>query len=109
MQPGVALVGLAGIFAGEICERQSFSPTRLVRLSPAGTITASWKLPSCIDGFSTALDASFRRVLLGIGHGYGKCDLTHATDEAATIDGSRIRVISQDPSAHGSNSWPLGW
>jgi hypothetical protein len=110
---GCALIspawGRVGIYAGEICKPHSFSPTRLVRITLAGKVTAAWKLPSCIDGFSASFAADHRHLLIGIGHGYGGCDLAHSTDDAATIQGSRLRIISRDPAVHGDNSWPIGW
>jgi hypothetical protein len=65
-----------------VCNRAdpALPPYQLVRLSPAGRQTASWRLPGCIDGIAPFADPTFRHVLVEAYIGYGNgppCGIPH--------------------------------
>ena len=69
------------------------SPQSLVRLSPAGQQTASWRLPACIDGIQEFTDPTGSHVLVEADIGYGDgppCGLQRPVGVAYSV---RVAVI----------------
>jgi hypothetical protein len=65
-----------------VCNRAdpALPPYQLVRLSPSGRQTASWRLPGCIDGIEPFADPTLRHVLVEAYIGYGNgppCGIPH--------------------------------
>jgi WD40-like Beta Propeller Repeat len=96
-----------GIVAAELCgSRSKFSPSRLVRLDSTDHIAHQWPLPSCIDGFSTIVDAVQRHVLVTAGVGYGQCNPRPLVTTVDALTHNGLRTIINLPA---DNEYPIAW
>ncbi|UIJ35999.1 hypothetical protein [Allobranchiibius sp. GilTou73] len=90
----------SGIVAAQESGAGMLSPSRLVRMNVDGHVSASWTLPSCVDGLITATNPTRTRVLVqsDIGYGNGSCSKKWTTQLSTTL-GIRLRTILETSSA----------
>jgi hypothetical protein len=96
-----------GIIAAETCNGDTYVPSRLVDLTPAGVVRAAWRLPACVAGLRLASPPGGSRTLVDTDIEYDQdrtCAVTEGSglvrfSRISIIDGTRLRTVLQTPSA----------
>lgn len=88
----------SGIVAAQESGSGSLSPSRLVRVNADGKISATWSLPSCVNGIFTATNPTHKRLMVqsDIGYGNGSCSKKWTIRFATTI-GTQLHTILEVP------------